>query len=112
MDSITSIVGWGVEILPSPAAVGRRPRPQPFEPARQAPPADRAGDVDESNSATRAADDTARTSFFRMLLDHGIDPAQFRRDLLVSLARSEDGPADRSPWFPNAPAGLTVDATA
>jgi len=71
----------------------------------------------DGTAATQSPEDAAaaRQSFFETLKEHGIDPKQFRQDLMAALKQAHQdgsGEIDRSTAFASVPAGVAVDVAA
>lgn len=60
------------------------------------------------------SDTSNRQAFFQSLKDHGVDPKQFRQDLMTALQQSSSngGQFDRSTAFASVPPGVAVDVAA
>ena len=116
MTGITSISGSGSDrMVQSLAAMAQQLlRQQRTNQVKQAPQTvqDGDGDNDASTGSTQAADSAARQTFFKLLMDNGIAPEQFRNDLLTAIQNSENGQVDRGTALQSLSAGLTVDAMA
>jgi hypothetical protein len=76
--------------------------------------ADTDGDTDGS-SATQASpqnDAAARQAFFQTLKSYGVDPQQFRQDLLAAMKDAQGGQVNPSTAFQSFPPGVAVDTAA
>lgn len=63
--------------------------------------------------STAGTDDggPSRQAFFQMLKQFGVDPKQFRSDLMAAVKDAQGGQVDASTAFKSFPPGAAVDAT-
>ena len=79
-------------------------------------PSQTSTDADGDNDGTQAAngnDSASRQAFFQTLQQYGIDPQQFRQDLMSAFQQAKNGgTADPSTAFKSFPPGTAVDVAA
>jgi hypothetical protein len=69
------------------------------------------GDAQTTGQVGQASD-ASRQAFFQMLKSAGVDPQQFRQDLLAAIKDAKGGQADPSTAFQSFPPGTFVDENA
>jgi hypothetical protein len=66
----------------------------------------------KATAQTAAANSSDQQQFFQMLKDNGIDPKQFRQDLVAAMQQAQSGTVNPSTAFASFPPGTAVDTSA